>query len=266
MPWLSNTRMIRKRHFHRQESHMNEARLSVHKVWDLPTRLFHWINFTTVIGLILFGLLMLYKKELGITSVEAKIGLKEVHVLIGYVFVLNLAFRLFWGFVGNRHARWRTILPGKGFLQSVRDYKASLRAGNPQQFLGHNPLGRLAVTAMLLLLIVMAGTGLIRAGTDIYYPPFGNYVAEYVAAPDTDPATLIPYDPTGTIPEKAASLKAFKKPFGLIHLYTAYILMFIIVIHITAVVYTEVRDGGGIISAMFSGRKVLSGKPVDGDS
>lgn len=266
MPWSGNTWMIRNHHLHRSESHMNAANLSVHKVWDLPTRLFHWINFTTVIGLIVFGLLMLYKKELGITSIEAKISLKEVHVLIGYVFVLNLAFRLFWGFVGNRHARWRNILPGKGFTQSVRDYKASLRAANPQQFLGHNPLGRLAVSAMLLLMIVMAVTGLIRAGTDIYYPPFGTYVAEYVAAPDTDPASLVPYDPTGTIAEKADSLKAFKKPFGLVHLYTAYILMFIIVIHITAVVYTEVREDGGIISAMFSGRKVLSGKPVDGDS
>ena len=245
---------------------MNESQLKVYQVWDLPTRLFHWINFTAVISLIFFGLIMLYKKELGITSVEAKIGLKEVHVIIGYIFVLNLGFRLLWGFVGNRYARWRAILPGKGFLQSVQAYKASLGAGNPQQFLGHNPMGRLAITAMLLLLIVMAGTGLIRAGTDIYYPPFGAYVAEYVAAPDTDPASLVPYDPTGTIAEKADRLKAFKKPFGLIHLYSAFILMFIIVVHITAVVYTEVREGGGIISAMFTGRKVLSGKPVDDES
>ena len=242
---------------------MNESSLKVYKVWDLPTRLFHWINFTAVISLIFFGMIMLYKKELGITSVEAKIGLKEVHVIIGYVFVLNLGFRLLWGFVGNRYARWRTILPGKGFLQTVHDYKTSLGTVDPQQFLGHNPLGRLAVTVILLLLIVMAVTGLIRAGTDIYYPPFGTYVAEYVAAPDTDPASLVPYDPTGTIAEKTDRLKAFKKPFGLIHIYTSFILMFIIVVHIAAVVYTEVREGGGIISAMFTGRKVLSGKPVD---
>jgi len=245
---------------------MNESNLKMYKVWDLPTRLFHWINFTCVISLIFLGLIMLYKKELGISSVEAKIALKEVHVIIGYIFVLNLGFRVLWGFAGNRYARWRTILPGKGFLQAVHDYRASLAAGKPQQFLGHNPMGRLAITAMLLLLIVMAGSGLIRAGTDIYYPPFGAYVAEFVAAPDTDPASLIPYDPTGTITEKTDRLNAFKKPFGLIHLYCAYILMFIIVVHITAVVYTEVRAGGGLISAMFTGKKVLSGKPADDDS
>ena len=245
---------------------MNATHLKLYKVWDLPTRLFHWINFTTIIGLIIFGLIMLYKKELGITSVEAKIGLKEVHVLIGYVFVLNLAFRILWGFIGNHFARWRTTLPGKGFLQSVRDYKASLGTENPQQFLGHNPLGRLAVTLLLALLIIMAVTGLIRAGTDIYYPPFGAYVADYVAAPGTDSGSLVPYDPAGVDTEKLDRLKAFKGPFGDIHLYTAFILMFVIVVHIAAVVFTEVREGGGLISAMFTGRKVLSGKPVDGES
>jgi len=245
---------------------MNNPELKLFKAWDLPVRIFHWVNFTAVIGLILFGLLMLYKKELGITSMEAKISLKTVHVIIGYVFVLNLGFRILWGFIGNRHARWRTILPGRGFMQSLRDYRASITAGNPRQYIGHNPPGRLAVGALLLLMLVMATTGLIRAGTDIYYPPFGSLVAGYVAAPGTDPASLVPYDPTGTEAAKVERLKAFKGPFGLIHLYTAYTLMFLIVVHIFAVVVTEVREGGSLISAMFTGNKVLSGKPADDES
>jgi cytochrome b len=242
---------------------VNKTQLRVYKVWDLPTRLFHWINFTAVISLIFMGLVMLYKKELGITSVEAKIGLKEVHVIIGYIFVLNLGFRIFWAFVGNAYARWRSILPGKGFLQAVSSYKASLGTAEPQQFLGHNPLGRLAITVMLVLLVIMACTGLIRAGTDIYYPPFGAFVADYVVAPGADPDSLVPYNPAGADAEKLDRLKAFKGPFGDIHIYTSYILMFVIVVHIAAVVFTEVREGGGIVSAMFTGRKVLSGKPVD---
>ena len=245
---------------------MNNPELKLFKAWDLPVRIFHWVNFTTVIGLILFGLLMLYKKELGITSVEAKISLKTVHVIIGYVFVVNLALRILWGFIGNRHARWRTILPGRGFMRSLRDYRASITAGNSRPYIGHNPPGRLAVSALLLLLLVMATTGLIRAGTDIYYPPFGSLVAGYVAAPGTDPASLVPYDPTGTEAAKVERLKAFKGPFGLIHLYTAYTLMFLIAVHIFAVVVTEVREGGSLISAMFTGNKVLSGKPADDES
>ncbi|MGB5179897.1 MAG: cytochrome b/b6 domain-containing protein [Gammaproteobacteria bacterium] len=245
---------------------MNNPELNVYKAWDLPVRIFHWVNFSAVIGLIIFGLLMLYKKELGITSMEAKISLKTIHVIIGYVFVVNLAVRILWGFIGNRYARWRSILPGRGFVQALRDYRASLSAGKPQQFIGHNPPGRLAVCALLLLMVVMAITGLIRAGTDIYYPPFGSLVASYVAAPGTDPASLVPYDPAGMEPARAGRLKAFKEPFGIIHLYTAFTLMFLIVVHIFAVVFVEVREGGGLISAMFTGNKVLSGKPVDDES
>ena len=245
---------------------MNDTKLKTYRVWDLPTRLFHWINFSCIVGLLIFGLLMLYKNEMGITSVEAKISLKTIHVIIGYVFVLNLLTRIVWGFIGNRYARWSAILPGRGFLQSLRDYRASLSSDTPQQYLGHNPPGRLAIVAMFLLMVVMAVTGLIRAGTDIYYPPFGSAVAEYVAAPGTDPASLIPYSTEGTDPAKVERLKAFKGPFGDIHIYTAFILLFVIVIHVAAVVFTEVREGGSLISAMFSGKKVLPGNPVDDET
>ena len=62
----------------------------IYHVWDLPVRLFHWVNFLSVISLLFMGFIMLYKKELGITSLDAKIALKQVHVIIGYVFVVNL--------------------------------------------------------------------------------------------------------------------------------------------------------------------------------
>ena len=99
---------------------MNDTKLKIYRVWDLPTRLFHWINFSCIVGLLIFGLLMLYKSEMGITSMEAKISLKTIHVIIGYVFVLNLLTRIVWRFIGNRHARWSAILPGRGFLRSLR--------------------------------------------------------------------------------------------------------------------------------------------------
>jgi len=236
-----------------------------YKVWDLPVRLFHWINFTAVISLIFVGLIMMYKKELGISSIDAKIALKELHIIIGYVFAVNLLVRVIWGFIGNQYARWSYILPGKGFKQEVTDYKAFIKKGEPQQFIGHNPMGRLAITFIVLLLITLAMSGLIRAGTDIYYPPFGSYVIDYIAEPDVNPETIIPYNPTGVNETKAKELKAFKGPYGKIHKYAAYTLMFMILLHIFFVVMTEVREGGGIVSAMFTGKKVLKKKPVDID-
>lgn len=234
-----------------------------YRVWDAPTRWFHWINVLSVLGLIGVGLVILFSKDLGIGP-DGKITLKTIHVIIGYVFVLNLLWRLVWGFFGNAHARWRAVLPGgPGYLRAVRAYAAAFMEGHPQAYVGHNPLGRLAVTVIFLLLIILAVTGLVRAGTDIYYPPFGGFVAEYVAKSGVDPETLAPYDVTMVDEAKFARLNAFKRPFGIVHKYGSYILIGMIVLHIAAVVITELREGGGIVSAMFTGRKVLTSEPVD---
>ena len=134
-----------------------------------------------------------------------------------------------------------------------------------EQYIGHNPLGRLAISFMFLLMFIMAVTGLVRAGTDIYYPPFGSTVADYIAAPGIDPDTILPYVSTGTDKNKVASLKAFKGPFGKIHIYSSYVLMFMIVLHIFFVVRAEIREGGSLITAMVTGKKILTKKPVDSE-
>lgn len=234
-----------------------------YSAWSSSNRWFHWINFLCVTGLIFVGLIMIYKKELGITGNDAKIALKALHAIIGYVFATNLLIRLVSGFIGPSSARFKQFIPGKNFMQELQTYRASLKAGKPQQFIGHNPLGKLAVSALFLLLIILAMSGLIRAGTDIYYPPFGSMVTSYVAQDGTDPASLIPYDKQGVNKDKMASLKAFKSPIGKIHLYAAYLIMLLIILHISAVIYSEVKEGNGLVSAMFSGKKFLSEKPAD---
>ncbi len=239
--------------------------LKEYKVWDVTTRIFHWVNFLSVFSLIILALIMMYKKEIGLTGVEAKIGLKQLHVLVGYVFTCNLLWRLVWGFIGNKHARWKSILPGKGFVAQLKNYKASISAGKPQHFLGHNPLGRLAITAIILLMLTIMGTGLFRAGTDIYYPPFGSVITGYIAAPGVNSASIKPYNKAGTDAAKVSSLATIKGPAGAIHKYAAYGLMFMIVLHIFFVVRTEISEGGGLITAMFTGKKVFSSKPEDSD-
>lgn len=238
---------------------------TVHRVWDAPTRWFHWINALCVIALAAIGLVILNSKGLGIGN-EGKITLKTVHTWVGYVFALNLAWRLVWAFLGNRYARWRAILPGgRGYLHAVRSYIAAFVAGNPQQYLGHNPLGRLAVVLLLALLATQAVTGLVLAGTDLFYPPFGSSIAERVAAPGVDPATLVPY--ALDTYDKAAydEMRAMRKPYALVHLYAFYVLMVVVVLHVTAVIVTEVRERGNIVSAMFTGMKIVRGHPVDED-
>ncbi len=91
--------------------------------------------------------------------------LKTVHVWIGYIFTLNLLWRLLWAFIGGPQARWRAILPGgRGYMNDVRAYISDFVAERQRQYFGHNPLGRLAVSLLLLLLITQAVTGLVLAG------------------------------------------------------------------------------------------------------
>ncbi len=239
------------------------AEFKSYPVWDAGVRWFHWINVLCVLGLIAVGLAILNDDALGLSR-DGKIILKTVHVWIGYAFALNLLWRLVWAFIGGPYARWRTILPGgRGYVSETSRYVAELRAGRQMQYLGHNPLGRIAVTVLLLLLLAMAVTGLMLAGTDLFFPPIGRWIANWIAAPGVDPATLMPYAPDTYDKAAFAAMRDFRSPVASLHELGFYVLLGAVLVHILAVVVTELRAGGNLVSAMFSGKKVLSEPPAD---
>jgi len=239
------------------------SELKSYTVWDVGTRCFHWINVLCVTALAVVGTVILNAGDLGVNN-AGKVTLKTVHTWIGYVFVLNLLWRIVWAFLGNRHARWRSILPGgRGYFQAIRCYVAAFFTSQPEQYLGHNPIGRLSVAAMLLLMTAQAVTGLVLTGTDLFYPPIGHWIAQWVAAPGVSPDSLVPYAPEMYNSAAYESMRAFRKPIAVVHLYTFYTLTVIVILHVAAVIITEIREGGVIISAMFTGRKVIRGRPVD---
>ena len=239
------------------------ADIKSYTVWDASIRWFHWVNFLCILGLIAVGVVILNAKILGVPT-DGKILLKTVHVWIGYIFALNLSWRFTWAFIGSPNARWQAILPGgPGYIKEVRDYIVDFKAGRPRQYLGHNPLGRIAVTLLIFLLLVQAVTGLVLAGTDLFYPPIGSWIANWIASPGVDPATLMPYAKEMYNEESYKAMRAFRKPFITVHYYGFYILLIFAVIHIVAVVVTELREGGNLISAMFSGKKLLNRSPAD---
>jgi cytochrome b len=237
--------------------------LKAYAVWDASVRWFHWLNLLCMLGLIAVGVAILNAKVLGVTD-DGKILLKTVHVWIGYVFAVNLLWRLVWGFIGGPHARWRAILPGnRGYMNELSSYIADLKAGRPRQYLGHNPLGRIAVTCLLLLLLTQAVTGLVLAGTDLFYPPIGSWIADWIAAPGVDSTTLVPYAKEMYDETAYEAMRAFRKPFITVHYYGFFVLLAFAVTHILAVVVTELREGGYLITAMISGKKALSEHPAD---
>ena len=231
--------------------------------WDAPTRWFHWINVLAVLGLIATGVVILAGGQLGL-SPDGKLVLKSVHVVFGYIMGVNLLWRFVWAFFGNRYARWRSILPGgRGFGAALRAYVASFLTGEPEQYVGHNPLARVGVTLLLLLLLVQVITGLVLAGTDLYWAPFGAFIADWVAAPGVDPGTLVPGSKELWDAAAYQTMRDFRGPVVETHEITFYLLAAAVVIHIAAIVVTELHEGGSITTAMFTGRKILSRKPPD---
>ena len=245
---------------------MSDNELKYYSVWDRSTRLFHWINVVCIIGLLSVGVAILNYKVLGVNN-DGKFLLKTIHVYIGYVFVFNLLWRFVWGFIGNKYSRWKVILPiGKGYWHSVSEYIAGVKSGQTQQYLGHNPVAKLMVAFMFLLLTTQATTGLILAGTDLYLPPFGHEIAEWVTASGEEHDKILNLKPGSkddVDSEAYAEMRAFRKPVITTHVYSFYLLLIAIALHVAAVVQIEVREKNGLVSAMITGNKVVSKKPVD---
>ena len=205
-------------HHSPMDPHRSSPKLVSHMVWDPVVRWFHWINFLGVLALAGLGLLLLNDDALALGR-QAKQKIESVHVLIGYVFAANLAMRLWWAFVGKRVARWRAILPfGRRYRFELRRYVQNLRRGRSHTYLGHNPLGRISVTALFALLVTQAISGLALAGVFAWRAP--HWVEE-------------------------------------VHEVAFYLLVVMIAMHVVAVIVTEVRGGSALISAMFSGRKIV---------
>lgn len=243
--------------------HIAKADLKEYRVWDRTTRWFHWINFISVLGLAGVGTVILFANALGIGNGGKEI-LKTVHVLIGYVFFVNLAWRVVWGFIGSRYARWNAVLPfGRGYMGELREYSAGFKRGDAPGWMGHNPIGKLMVAALFAVLLAMGGSGLMLAGTDIYYPPFGGSVKSWIAEDRSSLDTVRPYSKENINEARYNDMRAFRKPFVTTHETLYYVLLMLIAAHIAGAVVTEIRERNGIISAMFTGQKVFGKKPVD---
>jgi cytochrome b len=110
-------------------------------VWDLPTRTFHWLLALSFAG--------------AYVTAESE-RLRDVHMLLGYTALGLVAFRLLWGIVGTRYARF-TAFPLSP--AAVVGYLKSLLVLSPRHYVGHNPAGSWAILSMLLLVGALGATG-----------------------------------------------------------------------------------------------------------
>lgn len=115
------------------------------RVWDLPTRLFHWL----LVALFLFSWWCADNRQM------------EWHLRSGICLLGLMLFRLLWGFIGGSTARFTS------FLRPPSELIAYMRSASPaQRRPGHNPVGGYSVLIMLLALCVQVGTGLFATDID----------------------------------------------------------------------------------------------------
>jgi cytochrome b len=110
-------------------------------VWDAPVRVFHWLMVLSFAGAYL--------------TAESE-RWRLLHVTLGYTMVGLVGFRIVWGLIGSRHARFSSFVRGPA---GVVRYVRKLFKGQPEHHVGHNPAGALAIIALLGLTLAIGASG-----------------------------------------------------------------------------------------------------------
>lgn len=128
-------------------------------VWDLPLRLFHWLLVVSVAG----------------SWLTHKLGTEAFvwHRWFGYTTLVLVFFRIVWGFIGPRHARFASFVRR---ASAITGYARSLLSSSTERHAGHNPLGALMVLLFLLLLAAQGAAGLFANDEVLSTGPLYGYV------------------------------------------------------------------------------------------
>jgi len=182
------------------------------RLWDLPVRIVHW-------SLVLLMPALWWTAEHGQLS---------VHERLAYLAMALLMFRLFWGFAGGSTARFSSFIKGP---RAIVGYFRDMFARRAEPVIGHNPLGGWSVLALLLLLVLVIGTGLFADDTDGVNPGPLNYLI------------------TGDLSEM----------MGRWHHALFNILLGFIVLHLLAILFYAVIKRENLVGPMLTGRRQMAG-------
>jgi cytochrome b len=131
------------------------------RVWDLPVRIVHWLLVAALVG--------------AYATHKAGVEYFKYHAWCGYTVVVLSGFRILWGFVGTRHARFTSFVRGPG---TTLAYLSSLASGRHAAHAGHNPLGAWMVVFLLATLFAQGVTGLFANDEIFNTGPLYGYVSD----------------------------------------------------------------------------------------
>lgn len=181
-------------------------------VWDLPVRLFHWI---LAICLVTQWF-----------TAEVFADAMDIHFYLGYFILGLIIFRLIWGFIGPKYARFSSFLRGP---KAMFHYLQSLKNKSPEHVVGHNSVGGLMLPLVLLLVGIQAITGLFTTNEIVHSGPYYGSISD-----------------------------SLQKITQWLHHQTFSFLWIFIALHIVAISWYQIGLKYDLIRPMFHGKKSVS--------
>jgi len=200
---------------------------SKQQVWDLPIRLFHW--------LLVISFIVAY-----LTGDDESI----LHVNAGYIILALVLFRIIWGFIGTKYARF------KDFIYSPAEILAhakGLFSGQVKPTIGHNPLGGLMVIALLLTIVITVVSGLKVYGIEGHGPLAETNTSYFISSANAS-------TPSGYESEDHEDSDS-EELWEEIHEFFANVTVLLIALHILGVVVSSKVENENLVKAMITGYK-----------
>lgn len=209
------------------------------KVWDIAVRVFHW----TLVGCFVIAF---------ISSENSR----KLHVIFGYSVLFLVLFRIFYGFVGTRYARFSDFIYRPA---QIMDYLKGLLIGRPKHYIGHNPAGGFMIIIMLLSLLSLTLTGLKAYGVK-GHGPLAKHEISFISEAFADSDEKGEHD---NHKRRNRSDKDFQRTeknekdefWEEVHETIAYLTLFLVSIHIMGVLVSSLVHRENLIKTMITGRK-----------
>lgn len=215
-------------------------------VWEIPIRLYHWLNALCILVLIVTGFYignpLALQSNLDASSQFIMGWIRLIHFIAAYIFFFNFIFRLYWGFAGNKYAKWKNFIPtNKKFFKGFWDsFKTDIltKKGKEHLSVGHNPMAGFSYFLAFIAFMIqcITGFGLYAAMSTWWLPQLFAWV---------------PWITGGEILLRQ------------IHHATMWFFILFTFIHVYLVFYHDYIEGRGVISSMGGGWKFIEREVFD---
>ena len=214
-------------------------------VWELPVRIFHWVNAIAITILAVTGFIIANPPALLSTAEASEIywfgTVRFIHFATAYIFLSVMVMRIYWAFIGNKFSRWSAFWPfsSKMFQNFWHVLKVDILLKNKKQrqvndiSVGHNSIAALSYAIMFFIAIVQifTGFGLYAANAGWWLPELFSWVVPFFGG-DFIVRTI--------------------------HHISTWVFILFVLIHVYLVFYHDWLEGRGEVSSMFGGYKFVN--------